>query len=176
LIEIASDHVLVLRIKEHEAPRIKNMEEVTANITNLIKKEKAQDKVKETTDAIVEKLKSGESTAWVADEFKVEWKVNEAAKRFEAGLDREIVSKAFELTRPAEGDKTIGRVEMLGGDQAVLVVTKVTEGAYTLSQSEAKQRKKMLAGRNGYFDFDSLLRNKKTKAKVEKKNLKTEES
>ena len=127
-IEIAENHVVVVRIKEQQDAKLKTLEEVKDQIKTHIITEKAQQRTAEVGKNIIEQLAKGEATPEAAAKIaNVEWKKAGELKRTDRTIDSNIVQKAFRMIKPAEGKPSFDGTQLANG-YAVIGVNKVTNG------------------------------------------------
>jgi peptidyl-prolyl cis-trans isomerase D len=161
LIAIDPNHHVVIRVEEYQPQEAQPLVEVIVDIRNLLVSEKSTQLAIDQSKEIVELLETGSITRFVADKFGLEWEVVGKAVRNQLGLDREIVSEAFSLPRPAEGTKSIGSSMLLDGDAVVLSVTNVTNSSESsMVSTELTSLSRVLAvqqGTHDYFEFRETL-------------------
>ncbi len=118
---------------------------------------------------MVKMLEDGSITRFVADQFGLSWVVVPAAGRSEREIDLEINRKAFSLPRPADGNKSVGYVELSNGDAAVISVTNVVNKAPAeVDLANIDSLARVLAAREGSSDYLSLQSYLETEARVSK--------
>ena len=99
----------VLRVKEHRPPVQRPLAEVSDGIRKRLVQEKATDRAREAAAEAMARVSNGDPSSVIAAAYGLEWQLAPAASRGTPGLDREIVTSAFELPRPTE-DKRSGNV------------------------------------------------------------------
>ena len=73
-------------------------------------------------------------------------------------VPQEILTYAFELPRPAKGEKSVGALDLLGGGAALVTVTRVLPGDITTTaDAEVAQLRQALAPRNARIGFESFF-------------------
>ena len=161
LIEINPNHHVVVRVEEYQPREVRPLAEVSVDIRNALINEKSTQLARAQSEEIVEMLNTGSITRFVADKFGLKWEVVGQAGRNQLGLDREIVTEAFSLPRPVEGNKSIGSAILADGDAVVLSVTNVTNKSETgMATSELTSLSRVLAvqqGTHDYFEFRETL-------------------
>jgi len=153
LIEITPDHHVVVRVTGHSPSVQRSLAEVEALIADRIRDEKAADDALAQAVEIERMLKSGSITRFVADQFGVEWKVIAGATRSQGGVDRQVIERAFQLARPAEGRKSVGHIGLANGDAAVVTVTGIqSTDPVSVPWTELQTLARALASRSGAND------------------------
>jgi len=138
VIELASDHVLVLRLKEYKAPEQRPLSEVSGAIGQTLLDEAIRARAVEQASALLARLASGESLQTLAAENGVT--LHEAAwlGRDQRDHPAEVVTEAFRLPHPAEGSISRGTAELRNGDQAVVVVSALRSGDIAAVSADAR--------------------------------------
>jgi peptidyl-prolyl cis-trans isomerase D len=157
IIEINPNHHVVVRVNDHKTSALRPLSEVEEEVRYQLRGEKAQELADARGTEIVEMLESGALTRFVADQFGLLWRVNAAANRSIADLDAEIRNHAFSLPRPVEGEKSIGKVTLAGGDVVVVSVTNVTNKAEDeITSAELAGLGRILNSQQGIIDFQEF--------------------
>jgi peptidyl-prolyl cis-trans isomerase D len=168
-IELADGSVVVMRVSLHEPARDRALEEVRDQVVTALKMQKARDKASETAQQIVDKLKAGATLEALADEFEITWVHQAGVGRQSADVSRTIVTKLFELPTPAENVASVDKVGLPSGDQEIVVLTKVTEGEFKLSDDETLQALLSTSNHQGQLEFDSYIATLKSRATIVQK-------
>lgn len=127
-IELAEDHLVVLRINDHQPEALRPFVEVKPSIENSIKDEKAQAMALEDGSALFAKLQAGDKPVAVAATQKLEWRQRNGLQRDDSELDRTIVQAVFRMPHPAEGGASHQQLTLPNGDQALVSLNGVTQG------------------------------------------------
>lgn len=166
-IEVGSNFLVVLRVKDHKAEAQRNLEEVKEQVSIAVKREVAGRNAADTAKAAMTRIEAGEDPIAVSKILKVEWKPSVVAGRNEATLDRALVEHVFKLARPAAGNATTSSLNMPNGDQAVIRLTAVKEGDPTqIDDSQKNEIAKNLADTIADLEFSALLEHAKKNAKI----------
>ena len=123
----------------------------------------AQDKAEQ----IVEKLKAGSELAVIAEEFDLEWKENVEITRQSGDVSRSVISTAYEMPKPTESTISAKKVSLPSGDQEIVVLNKVIEGEFDLSETEIMQAKSSASQQFGNQDFNNYVASLKDSAEIE---------
>jgi peptidyl-prolyl cis-trans isomerase D len=127
-IEVGENHVVVLRVKEHQDAAQRPLQEVKAQISRQLIDDKARARAQEAGKALIARLQQGEAPATIAKELKLEWKSAGEIGRKDTAVDRAIVSQAFKLAKPTADKSSYGGEALSSGDYALVAVSKVVDG------------------------------------------------
>jgi peptidyl-prolyl cis-trans isomerase D len=157
LIEITSNHHVVVRVNEYQPSELKSLEAVYAEVKSTLVQEKANALATEQAQSMVAMLEDGSITRYVADQYGLKWTVVSEASRSDREIDAEINREAFSLPRPADGNKSVGFVNLINGDTAVVSVTNVQNKAPAdIDVSNLNSLARVLATREGASDYQEL--------------------
>ena len=153
--EIGNNHLIVLRIKDHQASAIRPFSDVKDVVVAQMKKERAQAKAKDEGQSLLRALKAGGDIELLAREKKLAWQNIGLVKRTDSANDREVIAKAFRMTHSAEVGKSFSGIELPSGDYAVIALFAVQNGAVDVMSEE--QKKTVTANRESYYGVSQLL-------------------
>ena len=158
MFEIGDDKAVVVRVVSRSEPEPIAIEEVSENIQESIRNEKAEIAILEAKAVAFNKLIEGVSVTEVASENGLRWSVHELAGRTgNQEIPQEILNVAFELPRPAELEKSVGEVSLANGT-AIVTVTRVQDGdPMALPDEELAQIKEGLKTRNDRVSLNSFF-------------------
>lgn len=167
-IEVGGDKLVMLRLQDHKPAATKSLDEVKDLVKSTLVAQKALEIARVRVDEILAKLDAGSGTSDIESEYGLKWSVTEKSGRQNAELDQQVVKSAFELPKPEEGKHSVTKVQSGTGDQIIVLVSKVYDGEYTLSDAEAEQLKTVLSDRFGYMDYVNYIETLETDAKIER--------
>lgn len=156
-IELADGSVLVVRIGKHEPARDQTLDEVKDQVVATLKQQKARDKAVATADEVLARLQKGESLEALGDAFGLVWSNVADVNRQNAEVPRPVVTKLFEMPRPAEGSRVVDKSGQPNGDQEILVLTGVKDGEFKFSDDEIVQNSLAGAARFGQVEFENYM-------------------
>ena len=168
VVEVGGDKLVMVRVQEHKPAASKSLEDVKDLVKSALESQKALELARARVEEILEKLKAGSGTTDIESEYGLKWEVSEKSGRQNAELDPQVVKSAFELPKPEEGKHSATKVQSGSGDQIIVLVSKVYDGEYTLSELEAEQLKNVLGDRFGYMDFVNYIETLETEAVIER--------
>jgi peptidyl-prolyl cis-trans isomerase D len=132
VIEVAPQHVVVVRINAHQAETTKKLEEVKAQVQAAVVATKSSELAKAKAEALLAEVVAGKSLSDVAAAAQLTLETKAAVTRFGGDVDSDIRTKAFELAKPTEAQPaTVAVLNLASGDAALVAVTKVTDTEVT---------------------------------------------
>ena len=157
-IEIGPEHVLVLRVVEHEEQTVKPLDEVKSAIRNQLAARQAAEKARQSAEKLLQELRSGRSLSELASSIKAEVKVPGALKRIDPRVPKELLDKVFELPRPVADKPRSEVVSLANGDAVLVALHSVSDGdVANLSDTERKQLTAALRREYGEKLFDDYV-------------------
>ncbi|HEC20379.1 MAG TPA: peptidylprolyl isomerase [Gammaproteobacteria bacterium] len=167
-IELGENHVVVLRLLDHQEAARRPLEEVKEQVKQLLVQEKAREAVKAAGEKAVQQLRGGESSDTVLQNLSAKWQAAKAVLRDAKSPDAAIVRQAFRLNRPSSADSPeYGGVVLASGDYAVIRLDKVVDGDPTkLDAAEKTKLRRQLAGEQGANAQMHLIAALRAKAKI----------
>ncbi len=166
VIKLSADHVMVLRLKEHQAAKQKPIEEVSPIIDNQLRREKAREQAYTTAKTIYEKMQAGEkpesfapSRNWQRAGF-VTRNAPPATpdKKAVNPVSDEVRRMAFGIPKSSDVNKPAYTLERLGnGDSVVVGVFAVRDSVTADSADKQAALQKQLIQAQGQSDEQALL-------------------
>ncbi len=150
-IEIDENHVLVLRLLDHQKADRRPLSEVKAQVKQSLIQEKAREAVKAEGEKALQQLEAGEPAETVSKALSVDWKDVGAVTRDVKDHDAQVVKQAFRLARPSSPDSPrYSGVVLNTGDYAVIQLNKVVDGdPAAMDAAERETLKRRLASEQG---------------------------
>jgi peptidyl-prolyl cis-trans isomerase D len=128
VIELSPDHFVALRVKQHNAPELRPLEEVRDEIVAAITEQAARGAALAEARRAMAAIASGESTL---ESFAVEngydWQVEIGADRRNINLPESVLQRAFELVAPDDAP-VLDTVVNPAGDIQLVELVRVSEG------------------------------------------------
>ncbi len=167
-IEVGENHVLVLRLLEHQKADRRPLSEIKSQVRQSLIQEKAREAAKAAGEKALQQLEAGESAETVSKALSVDWKGAGAVTRETKDHDAQIIKQAFRLTRPSSPDSPrYSGVVLNSGDYAVIRLNKVVDGdPAAMDVAERETLKRRLAGEQGANAQLHLISRLKADAKV----------
>jgi peptidyl-prolyl cis-trans isomerase D len=157
LVELADDHVLVLRVAAHQLPTVKPLDEVREQIRAELTRERAQQLAEEAAQAFLAAIEQGGDPAERATAQGGTWMPAVWVLRTDEGVPTEVLSAAFGMPKTS-GAAQRESSALANGGQAVIVLTGVEPGEPTsMTQDERDQRQRQLADQAARAEFTGYV-------------------
>ncbi|WP_067705267.1 peptidylprolyl isomerase [Erwinia sp. ErVv1] len=160
IITVDGDRAFVLRVSEHKAEAVKPLSEVTAQITDTLKTEKAQQEAKALADKLLAALKAGKGEQ-AMKAANLSFGQQQTLSR--NGQDA-ITQAVFAMTPPAKDQPSWGVSEDGQGNVVLIALDNVKTGTMPDAQKQA-----MVQGvtqNNAQIAFEALLSNLRKEGKI----------
>ncbi len=178
-VAIGEQHVVVLRVKAHEAAKAKPISEVREEIVLAIRQEKTQAKALALGKNLLKQIKEKGDSDTAAKTHDLSWSPAQWVKREGSDFEKpEIVTDAFKLGRPTKNQALYHGLVLGNGDYALVAVLSVKDGVkITTAQADKdnKDTKKPDPREDailqeeqaiGFSEFNQLLSGLKAKAEI----------
>lgn len=149
-IELGENHVVVMRLLEHQEAKQRSLEEVKPQVKEQLMQDKAREAVKLAGEKALKQLESGEPIGAITKTLSASWKDAGEVARDAKGHDALIVKQAFRLTHPTADKPQFGGVVLSSGDYAMIRLISVTDGdPAAMDAAEKETLKRRLVGEQG---------------------------
>ena len=165
IIELAKNHVLVLRVDTHTEARAKTLDEVKQLIKLAIRAEKAREKSMASALETLSKLETGESIESKSLQGSAKLFKLGSIKRDKPSVDKQIVTAAFTMPKPA-ANKPVYKVVELSGGAAVIELKSVTAPEQTTTSEEIKLLAREFRDQQASRDMGAVLDYLKSKSEI----------
>ncbi|MEI5639059.1 MULTISPECIES: peptidylprolyl isomerase [unclassified Pseudoalteromonas] len=173
VLEVAPEHIVVVRVEEHKPAATKPLEEVQAQIKAQLIDEKAATLIAEKAQSLFEQLQAGESLTQVVASQNVAVKsVNELQRRSRE-VPPAITSEAFKLPHPGVAETETAQVALNNGDAALLILKSVTTPE--VEGNVDPQQKQSFVSSVANKNYTALIAALKEKAEIKKPQLQVTE-
>jgi peptidyl-prolyl cis-trans isomerase D len=164
LLELADDHVMVLRVTAHNVPTVRPLDEVRDQIREELVRERAQQLAEEAAQAFFTAIEQGADPAEQAAAHNGVWTPAAWITRTDA-VPTEVLTAAFGMPKVSGPQRQI--VALASGGQAVVVLTGVEAGEPgSMSQAERDQRQEQLAQETARAELTGYAGNVRDSATV----------
>jgi len=168
LIELARDHVVVIRAKEHQPSKPRAYEDVSDAIRTELTIRAAQQNAQKLGEQILVEHREGKTLQQLSDDYGYTLQTHQQVGRLKASLDVEILGKVFMLAKPDEGETSSDSLITSEGDFVVLVLSGVTEGdTAVVSEQEMVVMKRYLAEQVAMQDLTETRNSLRESADIE---------
>jgi peptidyl-prolyl cis-trans isomerase D len=137
VLELASDKLVVIRVKQHNKPEQQPIEDVQVDITKQLVAQKASAALDTKVNAYLQELKSGVDMASVASAEGLNWQQFNTVARGSNLVSSMLVQSAFRLPR-AEAGVSYGIAPSFTGDVSIVQVQSVTDADPTEQTPEQR--------------------------------------
>lgn len=166
-IEVGPEHVVFLRIAEHEPSRRQTVEEAKEQISNELIAQQAQQNLDKLVSSILEQGSEAALETISKSNKGSTYKALKDVKRDSLEAAREVVQSAFRLPPPSGSKDALERVGLGNGDVALVRLQQIKEGDIAwLSDQEKDQLGKQLIQQRGQYDLGALIASLKEQADV----------
>ena len=128
VIELGDDQFVVLHMHKHNPPQVKELADVSEQIAGIIKEQSAREMVAAEADRLMRELAAGASIEQLANSAGYDWQVELGADRRNTSLPPDVLSLAFGMPAPAEGEVLADFVMTPAGDAQVVALVRVNPG------------------------------------------------
>jgi len=160
IITVDGDRAFVLRITDHKTEAIKPLAEVKAQVTDIVKHNKAEQQAKLDAEKLVSELKAGKGN----DALKAAGLSFGAAKTLARTSQDPVSQAAFNLPLPEKDKPSFGSTTDQQGNVVVLALDEVKAGTMPDAQKEAMV--KGITQNNAQIAFEALMSNLRKEAKI----------
>ncbi|GGO72192.1 SurA N-terminal domain-containing protein [Bowmanella pacifica] len=162
VIDVTPEHLLVMRVAEHQPQRTRPLEEVAADIEAQLKADKAQNAAKQWADELVAQAAGGEDIQAKLDEKSLVWASEAGQVRYGSLLPPAVVEQAFKLGTEAN----MAAVNTADGNVALVRLDAIHAAEKAEDAMLAGLEQRLSSGRSQqlYVDFIEAL---KAKADIE---------
>ena len=158
VVEVGEDHVLVLRVFEHQKSAQKPLEEVNDLIRQRLQDEQARSLTKVKGEELLASLQTGVALEEIAKEQALETGRTDLLGRKADTPQRSLVRKAFSLTTPKDGETVSDGFVMNDGNYAIVLLEETSEGRLeSLSESSQMQVSNELGELQGTADMAAVM-------------------
>lgn len=164
VIELGDNHIMFVRVADYEAQRTKALDEVTAQITDLLLAEKAQQAAKTWADTLLADVRSEQDISEKLKSKGIEWQEQDAIARNGSSVAPSIVEALFKLTSNKEANAQV--VELFNGDVGLVQLMKVNEGA-DIPSSDVATLQNRLSTMRAQFTYGEFINALRDQADVE---------
>ena len=158
VLDLDSTRKLVVRVAEHEAARVRPIEEVRDDIVEELKTEGARALARERGLQALEKLRNGASLSALSQGAGVSMKQVGMVGRDSEALDVEAIEMLFSMPRPVDGKPSRQGLVLSNGDFAVVQMGKVEDPDFSsVAEAERRNTERNLKDRIAGAEFEAFL-------------------
>lgn len=158
-VEFADGQSIVLRVKAHELPQLRPLDEVKDDIRQVLVAEKAEAKATEIGQNILDSVKQADvDVAKVSDDNALLWSEQKWVSRNENFGSQTIVEAAFKLGTPPKDSALYQGLALDNGNYAVYAVLDVKSEAKADDENQAPDSLQKSLGSSDYNSFLAELK------------------
>ncbi|MGH8475085.1 MAG: SurA N-terminal domain-containing protein [Methylococcales bacterium] len=159
-IEIAPNHIMILRLEKHEVATTKPLDEVRDRVINEMKMKKANEAARQQADRLLAELNAGRTLSDLALANNLTVQNPAPVARTDASLPNELVKSLFGSEKPAKGQTVPFQTTLADGQHVVAVLSDVQRKKNEPEPDAAKdteQAENWLNTQQGSAEFSDLL-------------------
>ncbi|MEO1889180.1 MAG: SurA N-terminal domain-containing protein [Cycloclasticus sp.] len=166
-IELAPEHLVILRIKEHKAESVMSLDDVRGAVELAVKSNKAGLLLKQKIAELMTKINSGESIKALAAASDVILTDVGPVTRSEKSVPDVLLRDAFSMSHPVDGEPSFKESVLSNGDAVIIELNKITDGDEAdITDASRESFKKFLARLKGEVTLAASLANLSVAADV----------
>jgi peptidyl-prolyl cis-trans isomerase D len=158
-IELNDTQVVVVRVDKQYEPEPVPLNQVADEIREELVREQALAAIEAAKAEGIQRLTAGESVTEIASDLGSRWQTFELAARANSAqnIPNSVLEAAFDLARPAPGEKSVGMSDLPDG-AALITVTRVIQGdPSTTTEAEIEQLRQVAENRAARLDFQGFF-------------------
>lgn len=164
VIELAPEHILVLRLLDHKPASLQPLDNVRTAIENSLRLQKSHENTMAAARSVMAKINAGQAGVSEFVTAGISLETSELLTRKDAAkIDPMILEAAFNMSEPEEGKVIAIDVSMLSGDVALVIVDEVSTPE-NIEQAKIDLIKSQLERDVSNREFSSALTALKDKA------------
>ncbi len=166
-IELAEDHMVVVRVREHRPATRKPLESVRGEVVEAILEQRARVTAKSNGMALLDQIQSGElGTDAAAENVALQWSDVEQIDRADKALSPEVIARAFQI-KPLAGQKRYAGTELRSGGYVLIELLAVEEGNLdAMDEKRVETLRRELADRNVKSHYQSYIASLRNQAEI----------
>lgn len=160
IITVDGDRAFVVRVSQHKPEAVKPLDQVTAQITDTLKTQKAQAQAKAQADKLLADLKAGKG-----DEAMKAANLSFGSQKTLSRTGQDAITQAaFTMTLPAKDKPSYATSEDGEGNVLLVALDQVRSGAMPDAQKKAMVQG--ITQNNAQITFEAMLSNLRKEAKI----------
>ena len=170
LLEIGSNHVVVLRVNNHHAPEVRSLEDVREEIVDRIRQRQANDMALEMAEQLVARAKSGEDMESMANENLLPYTPPRTVNRSRPGIPFDLADALFNAKSPGESGTAFGITTVGANEYVVYTIHSSTPGdPGELTTEEHESRKRQMVRQQSFYAIRAYVEDQKNRVGVSRR-------
>lgn len=161
VIELEDNHIMVVRIAQHEPERTRALEEVGSQIEKLLVAQASQQAGREWALAALSSLTQGEELA--LQDLGLQWQEQQAIARTGSTVEQNIVEQVFKLGEGVDSNTAV--IDLNNGDVSLVQLIMVNQAAAADSNQLASLQSRLSSTR-AQFLYGDFIESLKAKADI----------
>ncbi|MEP0356215.1 MAG: SurA N-terminal domain-containing protein [Paraglaciecola sp.] len=161
VIEVANNHIVILRVADYEPERTMAINEVSEQIQQTLSDQAAQQAAKDWAVEVKDLIANNENVDSKLSQLELTWESQQGVARSNTSLSQSIVQGVF-----AAAENHTKVVDLINGDISLVQVTKVIE-APTADETQLAALKSRLASTKAQLLFSGVVESLKAEADIE---------
>ncbi len=163
-IELADDHMVIVRLLDHKPSSRKPLESVKAEVVDVVLQQRAAEEARKQGQSLLEQLQqNGMTPQRVAEQSQLSWEDSKTIKRDDFALPQEAVVRLFQMKPSAEGGLQYAGIALRSGGYVLIELSKVEDGDLeTLETEKRAQIRRQMSEKSlasHYQSYVASLRN-----------------
>ncbi|PAV26772.1 peptidyl-prolyl cis-trans isomerase D [Tamilnaduibacter salinus] len=166
VIEVSDGRAVVARVREHHPGKTLALDAVRDQIETTLRQREIAEALSEEARNVIERLRGGEAPETVAADLGIEWRRHEGVGRSASEPSRRVVSQAFRMPRPDQGQT----FDWTGGQQQAVIIglQSVQSGSVEGSESSLSSIRRFLSAQSGQQAYAAYVEQLREKAEIER--------
>lgn len=157
IIELGSERVVVVRVKEHQPATVQPLETVKQGVIQALNQKAAHEAAVGKADGLVKALNDGQSLDNLAKARGLKLEQPGFVARNDTKIPWQIKQGIFSTVKPAE-KPTVEKVDLGAQGQAVIVIKSVKEGdVTTVTDKEREEARARLVKSRNSIEYTALI-------------------
>lgn len=167
LVEIGDNHVVVIRMVEHQQSSQRPLEDVKDTVRQQVLDSRTRELVSTKGSELLDLLKSGTALEAIAETEGLELQQTELLTRDAKQVDQALVRAAFKLQTAQPGQPVYGSQVLATGDYALIALDEVSEGDFkALPDASRKQAWRELSQVQGASELMAVTESLRNTASI----------
>jgi len=161
VLELGSNHIMVVRVAAHEPERTKAMDEVKDQIQQTLSAQAAQKAARDWALDVKTALTDGEDVTAKLGAFELSWEDKQGVARNDAALSKSIVDASFKLSA---ADTSV--VDLVTGDISLVQLIQVNSAAEANDQQLTSLQNRLASSKSQML-YGAIIESLKAQADIE---------
>jgi peptidyl-prolyl cis-trans isomerase D len=161
VIELSQTHIILVRVAEYEPQRTQSIDEVTAQISQTLSTQDAQQAARDWANDVKTKLANNEDVSSQLDTLEVSWEEQKNVSRTDSALSRNVVEAVFKLAA-----NEINVIDLVAGDISLLQITQINP-AVEADEQQLTTLQEALATNKSQVLYGAIVESLKAQADIE---------